>query len=120
MRFKLDENLDPRLASLLAEGGHDVQTVLSEGLSGETDEVIYRVCLQERRTLVTLDLDFSNPLRFPPGKTQGIVVIRPHRPTLPQVRAVLNNVIGPLKSGQVTGRLWIVEPGRIREHQPDS
>jgi predicted nuclease of predicted toxin-antitoxin system len=31
MRFKLDENLDPRLAPLFAEGGHSVETVLGEG-----------------------------------------------------------------------------------------
>ena len=50
MRFKLDENLDLRLAPLLVEGGHDVETVLSEGLSGRSDEAVYQVCLQEART----------------------------------------------------------------------
>jgi hypothetical protein len=38
------------LAPLLVEGGHDVETVLSEGLSGRSDEVVYQVCLQEART----------------------------------------------------------------------
>lgn len=28
------------------------------------------------RALVTLDLDFSNPFRFPPEATAGIVVLR--------------------------------------------
>jgi predicted nuclease of predicted toxin-antitoxin system len=118
MRFKLDENLDPRLASLLSEGGHDVETVLSEGMSGKSDETIYAMCQEERRTLLTLDLDFSNPLRFPPGSTEGIVVIRPPLPLLPLIRATLRGALAQIKSGHVRGQLWIVEPGRIRVHDP--
>jgi len=38
MRFKLDENFDLRLVPLLAQGGHDVDTVRAEGLSGSPDE----------------------------------------------------------------------------------
>ena len=118
MRFKLDENLEPRLAIPLAEGGHDAETVLSEGHSGKSDETIYEVCLRERRTLITLDLDFTNPLRFPPLPTEGIVVIRPHRPLLALIRATLAAALTQLKRGPLKGRLWIVEPGRIRVYRP--
>lgn len=41
MKFKLDENFDTRLVPLLAEAGHDVDTVRDEHLSGSTDETIY-------------------------------------------------------------------------------
>ena len=41
MRFKLDENFDTRLATLLSKGGHDVDTVRDERLSGSPDETIY-------------------------------------------------------------------------------
>ena len=84
MKFKLDENLDPRLISLIQEGAHDVETVSSEGLSGSSDETVYEVCIRESRILITLDLDFSNPFRFPPAPTAGIVVVSPPRPTIPQ------------------------------------
>ncbi len=116
MKFKLDENLDARLIPLLAEGGHDVDTVLAEQLSGESDDVIYEACRATGRTLITLDLDFANPFRFPPETLEGIVVIRPRRPTLPAIRATLVSVLGELKSGSLKGMLWIVEPGRIRVH----
>jgi hypothetical protein len=118
MRFKLDENFDMRLASLVAEGGHDVQTVLAEGRSGQADEAIYRACILERRALLTLDMDFANPLRFPPAPTEGIVVVRPPRPLLPLIRAVLVGAMPRLKAGALTGKLWIVEPGRIRVYEP--
>jgi predicted nuclease of predicted toxin-antitoxin system len=64
MRFKLDENLDTRLAPILTEHGHDVATVLGQHLGGRPDEMIYRTCVAEKRALITLDLDFSNPIRF--------------------------------------------------------
>ena len=37
MRFKLDENLGSRTACLIAEYGHDVETVAQEKLSGIGD-----------------------------------------------------------------------------------
>ncbi|MCL4545806.1 MAG: DUF5615 family PIN-like protein [Chloroflexi bacterium] len=100
MNVKLDENLGVRTSQVFLDAGHDVQTVRDEQLQGRPDEVIYDVCRLERRCLVTLDLDFSNVLRFPPGPTAGIAVLRP--------------------SGEITLSLlvWIVEPGRIRIHQP--
>ncbi len=36
MRFKLDENLDLRLVPLVQQGGYDVDSVHSEGLSGSS------------------------------------------------------------------------------------
>jgi predicted nuclease of predicted toxin-antitoxin system len=114
VRFKLDENFDARLVPLLADGGHDVDTVLAEKLSGSTDEVIYEVCRTTGRTLVTLDMDFANPFRFPPEPMEGIVVVRPPRAILPAIRATLLSVLSELKSRPLKGMLWIVEPGRIR------
>ncbi len=118
MRFKLDENLDIRLAPLLAQGGHDVDTVRDEQLSGSPDEVIYEICRNSARTLITLDLDFASPFRFPPEGTAGIVVIRPPRPVLSAIKATLQSVLGELTSKPLTGTLWIVEPGRIRVYDP--
>ena len=119
MRFKLDENFDHRLIPLLAEGGHDVDTVRMEGLSGEADNAIYQACLSTQRTLITLDLDFANPFRFPPTPTEGIVVLRPPRASLPFIKSTLVSVLPELKSRPLKGVLWIVEPGRIRVHDPN-
>lgn len=118
MRFRLDENLDVRLADLPAEGGHDAATVLSQGLSGRGDEAICDTCVSEGRTLVTLDLDFANPLRFPPGATEGIAVLRPHRPALPAIREALRAARGRLQDGAIKGSPWIVERGRIPVWRP--
>lgn len=55
--------------------GLDGDTVLSEGLSGTSDEGIFEVCKTTDRVLITLDLDFANPFRFPPGSASGIMLI---------------------------------------------
>jgi predicted nuclease of predicted toxin-antitoxin system len=120
MRLKLDENFDVRLAPQLAVEGFDVDTVRAEGLSGSKDETIYDTCKATGRVLVTLDLDFSNPLRFPAAGTEGIVVVRPSRAVLPAIQATLWGALAALKTGSVRGNLWIVEPGRIREYSPDA
>jgi len=79
LKFKLDENVDVRLAAVMAGAGHDVDTVLDEGLKGADDNQIYKTCQSTGRVLVTLDLDFSSPIRYSPTDTEGIVVLRPCR-----------------------------------------
>lgn len=119
MRFKLDENLDARLATLLIERGHEADSVVAEGLGGASDENLVRRCTEDRRVLVTLDLDFADPLRFPPAGGPGIMVLRPQRNTLAMIRETLSSALPALQRDQIEGALWIVEPGRVRVHRPE-
>lgn len=118
MRFKLDENLDGRLAELLTERGHEADSVVAEGLGGSSDEQRFKKCVEDRRVLVTLDLDFADPLRFAPAKGAGIMVLRPRRNTLALIRETLAATLPELERDQIEGALWIVEPGRVRMHRP--
>jgi len=76
MRIKLDENIDVRLTALLKEAGHDAITVQEQDLRGIVDRELYELCKAEGYILVSLDLDFSNLLHFPPEGTTGLVVLR--------------------------------------------
>ena len=115
MRFKLDENLGSRSAHILRKAGHDVETVLDENLSGAGDETIYQVCGEESRCLITLDMDFADFVRFPPGQTSGIAVLRlPKHASLNLLEKLVSDLLRFLDCEQITGRLWIVESGRIR------
>lgn len=129
MRFKLDENLEGRLASLLIDRGHEADSVVAEGLGGASDERLFAKCAEDRRVLVayfwtgirilvTLDLDFADPLRFPPAGGAGIMVLRPGRNTLALIRETLAAALPALERDRIEGALWIVEPTRIRAHQP--
>ncbi len=76
MRLKLDENIAASAAARLAALGHDVHTVIEEGLSGHVDGEVWKAAQAESRFLVTQDLDFSDKRRFAPGDHAGILVIR--------------------------------------------
>ena len=69
MKIKLDENLPVGLRPVLEKLGHNVDTVVSEGLSGHGDDDIWAASQQSGRFLVTQDLDFSDIRRFEPGYT---------------------------------------------------
>jgi predicted nuclease of predicted toxin-antitoxin system len=118
MRFKLDENLGTRTQRIFKAAEHDVVTVRDESLEGATDQHLYRVCCEEGRCLVTLDLDFADVIRFPPQQAGGIVVIRvPRNPTLVLLERMVRRFLESLDRMSVEKRLWIVEVDRIRIHQ---
>jgi len=58
---------------------------------------------QGGRALVTLDLDFSNPFRFPPGETPGIAVLRvSERPGRDEIEAVVERLVQALAAENLT------------------
>ena len=76
MKIKLDENLGEAGASFLKAAGCDVATVAEQRLLSAPDADIVRACTAEQRCLVTLDKDFSDPVRYPPRESAGIIVVR--------------------------------------------
>jgi predicted nuclease of predicted toxin-antitoxin system len=118
MKFKLDENFGTRTQRIFRAAGHDVQTVRDEGLQGSSDQHLYNVCRFEQRCLVTLDLDFADTIRFQPVQGAGIAVIRLSRnPSLPLLEQLVRQFLEMLTKMSISGRLWVVEIGRIRVHQ---
>jgi predicted nuclease of predicted toxin-antitoxin system len=115
MKFKLDENLGSRTAGLIAELGHEVETVHQEKLSGTSDENLFETCVAEGRCLVTLDLDFADILHYPPEESAGIAVLRPpHAASLALLTSMVRNLLAALQKESISGRLWVVEAGRVR------
>lgn len=117
MKLKLDENLGYRWARQLRSGGHDVDTIRNEGLSGAPDDDVHAAAAADGRAPVSLDLDVANPLRFPPRRGPGIAVLRVrHRPSRDEIDRVVERLIDSLDRADLTGKLWIVESERVREY----
>jgi predicted nuclease of predicted toxin-antitoxin system len=118
MKFKLDKNLGPSIQAIFHESGHNCATTREEGLGGADDPEVLQAAVAEDRILVTNDHDFGNVLVYPPEDTAGIVVLNP--PGRVSVRLLRRLVVAFLKAlsrEDIRQKLWIVEPGRIREHQ---
>ncbi len=121
MKFKLDENFGTRTQQLFIAAGHDVSTVGSQELCGCPDRRLFEICGRESRCLVTLDIDFGDVTRFPPDRSAGVVVLRlPRNPTLPLLESLVSALLRALGDRPLAGRLWMVEPGRIRVHQTEA
>jgi predicted nuclease of predicted toxin-antitoxin system len=118
--FKLDESLSPTLKAPLLVAGHDVQTVADENLRGAADMQIAEVCRREARCLITADEDFAQILRYPPDEYFGLVVLRDPRPTLQRLHDLLGQFLQTLAIESPGGKLWIVEPGRVRVYEPEA
>ena len=114
MRFKLDENLPAEMADLFQRTGHDAVTVLEEQLGGISDSDLAAVCAQERRAIVTLDMDFSDIRTYRPSAYSGIVVFRLANQARDHILEIGARFLQRLSNTSLDGQLWIVEESRIR------
>jgi predicted nuclease of predicted toxin-antitoxin system len=118
LRVKLDENLGARGRDALIGAGFDVETVAQERLTGASDRRVLEVATAEGRALVTLDLDFANPVRYPPRTHAGVIVLRLPEPiTLGKVDDCLRLVVELAAKRAVAGRLWVADLVRVREYE---
>ncbi len=120
MKLELDENLGRRARLILEDAGHDVATVHDEGLCSAGDNRVIETARREQRCLVTLDLEFGNPLRYRAADYAGIAVLRlPARLSPAQLDNAVRTLIAGLQP-RIARHLWTVEAGRIRIYQdPD-
>ena len=118
MRLKTDENLGLNVVETLRQAGHDVLSVADQGIQGAPDRTLIDLCRIESRGLVTMDLDFGNPLIFRPSDYGGIAILRlPRGGTPDDLRDAVRTLISGLGQDAIAGKLWIVQPGRIRQYQ---
>jgi predicted nuclease of predicted toxin-antitoxin system len=114
VKFKLDENLPSDVGGLLRAEGHDAHSVLDENLRGAADPSIAKVCQDEARILVTLDLDFAHIRNYPPQDYHGIIVLRLARQDTDTALAIIPRVLALLLTEPIAQRLWIVDDTRTR------
>lgn len=119
MRVKLDENLGRSVRLAFEAAGHDTSTVRLQGLAGASDRRLFDTCVAEERVLVTLDVDFSNPLEFDPRAGAGVAVLRlSHSPSPSELSAAVAVLLAALARRSIAGSLWVVRGSGIRRWSP--
>jgi len=118
MRLKLDENLSRHLKPELASLGHDVDTVADEGLLSQPDPVVGRAARDGGRVLFTLDVEFADLRKYPPGTHPGVVLFRPPRRSILATSAMVLNFAALLEQLDVNGCVVVVDNTRVRIRRP--
>lgn len=114
MKLKLDENLPVSLAALLADRGHETDTVFSEGLLGEDDPEVATAAKAAERMLITLDKGFGDIRTYPPGSHPGIIVFRLTDESADAVRRALTKLLDDHPLEPFAGAVVVVQRGRVR------
>ena len=114
MKFKLDENLPVELVTDLRRFGHDADTVTGEGLGGAADPAVVDAAFAADRILFTLDKGIANLQRYPISQHAGVVLFRPDTWGRGAVIAFVRERLNKLLEMDLTGRLTVVGPSRIR------
>jgi predicted nuclease of predicted toxin-antitoxin system len=118
VNIKLDENLSRHLKERLLPLGHDVSTAFEEGLLGKPDVDVAAAAKGEERIVFTLDLDFADLRKFPPGSHPGIVLFRPRSMGPKAVNEFVLKFVQETELTALARCLAIVEPHRIRVRRP--
>ncbi|MCK4397011.1 DUF5615 family PIN-like protein [candidate division WOR-3 bacterium] len=116
MEFLIDEDLPRSVGNLLRRAGHEAIDVRDIGLRGAPDSEIASYAQSHNLCLLTGDTGFADIRNYPPKEYSGIIVI--YTPREATAKYILEIIEGFLKQEQLiselSGKLTIIEPGRIR------
>lgn len=118
MKLKLDENLSRYLKQTLSALQHDVITVADENLLSQPDTVVGAAANGEGRILLTLDLEFADLRKYPPGSHPGIILFRPRSFGPLAINRFVEDFVRDTDLVLVTGCVVVVDPGRVRVRRP--
>jgi predicted nuclease of predicted toxin-antitoxin system len=118
VKVKLDENVPVSVVEALTLLGHDIHTVIGQGLIGRADREIWTQCQLEDRLLITQDLDFSDSRKFQPGSHAGIVLVRLQNPGRVALFNLLSSIFRNHDIEAWKGCFVVVSETKIRIKRP--
>jgi predicted nuclease of predicted toxin-antitoxin system len=118
IKIKLDESISRHLKQHLQQEGYDVFTAVEEGLLGKSDVEVGAAAKSEKLILFTLDLEFADLRKFPPGTHPGIILFRPHSMGPLATNRFIVNFVKETDMTALSGCTVIVDPIRVRIRRP--
>lgn len=114
MRVKLDENIPRSAPQVLLAAGHDVDTVVDEGLGGASDPQVVADAAADERLLITLDRGLGDIRAYPPGSHAGILVLRLSDQSARTVAAALAELVAGRDLTTLAGTVTVAQRGLLR------
>ena len=114
MRLLLDMGAAPRTAAFLREHGHDAVHLREQNLQRFADEAVMRKAADEKRVLVTFDLDFSRLLALQRLSQPSVILFRFEKYTIDLINALLMDILEAHGQALESGAIVVVEAARIR------
>ena len=118
MKLKLDENISCHLKTVLKNLNHDVLTVSDQDLLSQNDITIGKAVKTEGRMLLTLDLEFGDLRKYPPGSHPGIILFRPRSFGPLAVNRFVEGFVRDTDLDQFNGCVVVVDPSKVRVRRP--
>jgi len=117
LKFLLDMGISPRTATYLAELGYDATHLMNENLETASDTEIINIALDEKRTILTHDLDFGKLLATSGAKSPSVIVFRLTNMRPDNVNKFCKIIIDRFADAIEKGAILSIGDKRIRCHQ---
>jgi predicted nuclease of predicted toxin-antitoxin system len=118
MKLKLDENISRHLKPVLIGLGHDVLTAADEDLLSHPDTEIARAAKDEQRMLLTLDVEFADLRKYPPGSHPGVILFRPLSLNPLSVNTFITDFVRRTDLHKLAACVAVVDPVHVRVRYP--
>jgi predicted nuclease of predicted toxin-antitoxin system len=118
MKLKLDENLSRHLKPVLIGLGHDVLTAADENLLSHPDTEIAQAAKDEQRMLMTLDVEFADLRKYPPGSHPGVILFRPLSLSPISVNEFITDFVRRTDLDKLAACVAVVDPVHVRVRYP--
>jgi predicted nuclease of predicted toxin-antitoxin system len=118
VKFKLDENLPASSAAILADAGHDVDTVIHEDLTGAPDRAVVAAATAAGRVLISLDRGLGDIRSYPPGSHTGIVILRLADQSAATVIKAISDLASAADPASLSGSVAVLQRGLLRIRHP--
>jgi predicted nuclease of predicted toxin-antitoxin system len=117
VRFLVDMPLSPSLAAWLADRGHDAVHAIDLGLDRETDATIVARAKQQRRTIITVDLDYPRLLAIVRGIEPSLILFREGDWSEASVIARMDQILSGLNELDIAQSIIVVDRARVRRRR---
>jgi len=112
-RFLVDADMPKSSTELLKKHGFNAKDVRDVGLASAEDKQVMEFARSEKRILVTRNLGFGNPERYP--SHPGAIIFRlPHTYTAAEINERLEKFLSTVDVEKLSGNVVIVERDRFR------